>query len=323
MSRVIVVGAGIAGLACARELLEAGLTVSVRERASTVGGRMSSPYLGGRVIDAGASYFTARDPDFVSLAEDWCARKLARRWTDRFPTLSSQGLSAPETGAWRYATAGGLRSLVADLASRLRPESSSLVLRSPVSVVEPGPSVDGEPADAVVLAMPDPQAKRVVDARLTGVRKEIDGRRWEPVLTLAAAYTRRSWPEFDGAFVSGDPMLRWIADDGRRRGDGAPVLTAHSTSPFAAANLAAPQQTAAQPMSAALDRLLGCGMPVTSRMHRWTFARPEQERDTPFFFGSAERVGLAGDGWGSPKIETAWLSGRALGRHIARELGRG
>ncbi len=319
MAQVIVVGAGISGLACARELLAAGLSVAVRERAATVGGRMSSPQISGRPVDTGAAYFTARDPAFVHLADQWCERGLARRWTDRFSTLSPGGLGPPQEGSWRYATPGGLRSLVADLAATLPRDTTPVARNSPVSEVTPGPAADGTPADAVALAMPDPQARRILDPRLRETHRQVAGRRWEPALTLTARYPQRSWPDFGGAFVSGDPVLSWIADDGSRRGDGAPVLVAHSTAAFAASRLGDPATVAAE-MTAHIDRLLGCGAPAATRTHRWSYARPAMPREERFFF-SAEGVGLAGDGWGPPRIETAWLSGRALGRHIAQRLG--
>ena len=251
-------------------------------------------------VDSGASYFTAADPAFVEQAEDWCARGLARPWTDRFPSLTSAGLGEAKPGPWRYATSRGLRSLVADLAAG--PPALSLVKRSPVSQVEPGPSVDGERADAVVLAMPDPQVRRLIDDRLGDVLAQVTGRQWEPALALLAFYPRRSWPDFDGAFINSDPILRWVADDGSRRGDSAPVLVAHSTPSFAAAHLAA-SQDAVPTMVDALARLLDCGQArpqLTSTAGR--SARPADSREEPYYFGS-DRIGLAGDGWGSPRVE--------------------
>jgi hypothetical protein len=312
VGKVIVVGAGIAGVTCARELIRAGHDVEVRERSQAVGGRMSAPQIEGRRVDVGASYFTASDPDFVLQVEDWCDRGLARRWTDRFPQLTDAGLSELAPGPWRYATPGGLRTLVADLA----PES--VRLGDLVSLIAPGPRVDDEPADAVVLAMPDPQAERILSPELTETRARVADRRWEPVIALTANFGARSWEPFDGAFINDDPTLRWVADDGRRRGDDAPVLVAHSTADFAEGFLAQP--AAAGPgMADALDRLLGCGRPHSVHIQRWSFARPAEPRHENHFFG-AERIGLAGDGWGSPRVETAWVSGRALGRRIAAEL---
>ncbi len=316
MGRVIVVGAGISGLACARELVVAGHRVSIYERSAVVGGRMASPRFNGRRVDSGASYFTAGESAFVSLVEDWCARGLARRWADGFPVLSADGLSTPNPGPWRYATPGGLRSLVADLADSL--PGADLVLNSPVSLVGPGPTVDGKRADAVVLAMPDPQARRLLDDRLTAELAEVSQRRWEPVLALMAHFRLRTWPQLDGAFINDDPTLSWVADDGSRRGDGAPVLVAHSTPAFAAGHLDDPD-AAGPDLLTSLDRLLGCGIPIASRVHRWTFARPAASRETSCYLGP-EHIGLAGDGWGSPRVETAWLSGRDLGRRMAEEL---
>src|SRR5690606_2037044 len=91
-----------------------------------------------------------------------------------------------------------------------------------VRSVGPGPVVDGEHADAVVLAMPDPQALARVDA------PALRDRAWRPVLAVAMRWPRREWPAFPAAFVNGHPLLTSVADDGDRRGDGAPVLVAHA-----------------------------------------------------------------------------------------------
>jgi predicted NAD/FAD-dependent oxidoreductase len=311
---VTVVGAGISGLACAGALVAAGLDVSVRERARAVGGRMATRRVAAgdrpRVADIGAAYFTARDPDFQAQVNRWCAAGLARPWTDRLHTLTATGLAPGEPGPMRYATPGGLRSLVRDLAGGLGPEV--VQLESPVESVTAGP--------ATVLAMPDPQAARLL-APTTSAYRAVAGRRWEPVLSLTALFPQRSWPEFDGAFVNDHPTLSFVADDGSRRGDGAPVLVAHSTGPFASSHLDDPPG-AAPDLLAALDGLLGCGAPAWSHVHRWTYARPAEPRDEPYHWDD-ERIGVCGDGWGSPRVETAWRSGRALGRRIAADLGGG
>ena len=78
---VIVVGAGISGVACAQALRTAGVSVRVLERAHTVGGRMASRRLRGRPVDLGAAYFTVTDPEFAELVARWRAVGLARPWT--------------------------------------------------------------------------------------------------------------------------------------------------------------------------------------------------------------------------------------------------
>jgi renalase len=323
---VVVVGAGISGVACARELSAAGVPVRLVDRGRRIGGRMGSKRLADRPTDLGASYFTVSDPAFEAVVADWESRGLARPWTDAFTVLSPDEETRTTSGPVRWGAPGALRSLVEDLARDLTVDQAA------VEVVDRGADgglvVDGLAAAAVVLAMPDEQAVRLLGPTL---RAEVSGldRPSEPIIALAAWWDERTWdrvsPEgrFHGAFVNGDDALGWIADDGRRRGDDAPVLVAHSTPGLAAQHLTDPGGATA-PMLAALQRLLGLGDPVGTHVHRWSLARPVGERSAPFLLsapGGTAPVGVCGDGWGStPKVEGAWLSGRALGRELADAL---
>ena len=311
---VAVVGAGISGAACARALQAAGMDVRVLDLGRVPGGRLASRRFDGRPVDLGASYLTARDDAFRALVEDWCARGLAHPWTDSFHVATPTGLGARKSGPLRYGTAGVLRSLVTDLLAPV-----DVVQSVQVRSVGPGPVVDDEAYDAVVLAMPDPQALPL----LTGFpheRAQVVGRLWEPVLALAAGFPSRSWDDgFDGCFVEGSDVLAWVADDGSRRADGAPVLVAHSTSGLAAGHLAEP--AAAGPgLLTALQALLGIDdVPEWSFVQRWTHARPVEGREIPYWIGDSG-VSLCGDGWGSPRVETAWRSGHLLGHALAERL---
>ena len=310
---VAVVGAGIAGAACARALHAAGIEVQVLDRGRVPGGRLASRRFDGRPVDLGASYLTCRDDGFTAVVEDWCARGLAHPWTDAFHVATPAGLGGRKRGPLRYGTPAGLRSLVVDLLG-------SVPVRQLVHVasVGPGPVVDGRAYDAVVLAMPDPQALPLL-VDLPDERAQLTGRDWEPVLALAVRFPTRSW-DLDGCFVEGSDVLAWVADDGMRRGDGAPVLVAHSTPSLAADHLADP--AAAGPLLLdAVQSLLGIrDVPEWSYVQRWTYARPVAGREIPYWLGTSA-VGLCGDGWGSPRVETAWLSGHLLGQELADRLG--
>ena len=319
MDPVLVVGAGISGVAAARTLQEAGLPVEVLDRGRRIGGRMGVRTTDGRPVDIGASYFTVSDPGFEAVVTDWQRRGLARPWTDTFHVHDADapagGRLSTKTGPVRWAAPLGLRSLVEDLAGGL------VVHEQQVHEVEPGPRVDTRSAAAVVLAMPDPQAERLLHPSL-GAEVEALTDPYEPVLVLTATYERRTWlADLDGAFVSRDPTLSWIADDGRRRGDHAPVLTAHSTPDFARRHLQDP--AAAQPdLVRALAEVLGlAAAPTAATVHRWSFGKPAGTREAPYFLGP-DRIGLCGDSWSTkPRVEAAYLSGVALGRALVQQLG--
>lgn len=312
---VVVVGAGVSGVACARELVAAGLPVRLLDRGRRAGGRMAVRTVDGHAVDLGASYFTVSEPAFEAVVEDWRARGLARPWTDTFHLAGPDGLRGTKSGPVRWAATRGLRSLVEDLADGV----TGLDVEHSVAVtsVVPG-SVDGVAAAAVVLAMPDPQARRLTGPLADGADAE-----YQPSLVLAAGYDERPWPAFDAAFVSDDPALSFVADDGRRRGDGAPVLVAHSTPGLARDHLEDPTAATAA-MLRGLQRVLGVeASPRWSFVQRWTFAQPSGTRERPFAL-SDDLVGRCGDGWSQrPRVEAAFMSGRALGAELAVRLGAG
>jgi renalase len=332
---VVVVGAGISGVACARELVAAGLPVVVLDRSRVVGGRMARWTRDGRAIDVGAAYFTVRTPEFRAVAESWATRGLAHPWCDRFGIVGSAGAHGSGTvgdaaagdgrpfgsarAQIRWSAENGLRSLVADLAEsldvRLGHDVASIGLARGSSR---GAVVDGEPVRAVVLAMPDPQASDLLGDDLAEAKQVLDTE-WRSVVTVVASFAERTWPAFDGLFVHGSP-LSLIVDDGHRRGDGAPVLVAHTTHDAALSHLDDPAG-AVEPVLTEMRRLVaGVGEPVWAEAKRWGSAEPSRTRSEPFWRGTHE-VALCGDGWSlRPRVEGAWLSGRDAGRALAQRL---
>ena len=319
MADVAVVGGGISGIACATALADAGLSVDVLDRGQRLGGRLATQTLrdtgtacDGRAVDVGAAYFTVDDTRFGEVVGDWVDRGLVRPWTDTFHIADGTQILGTKTGPVRYAAPRGLRSLVEDLATVL--PSDLVEIRHPLDVTSVDVTTDGvRVADrdyrAVALCGPDPQMDALVPVDQAPL--------WEPVIALIAVYPERTW-EFDGVFVNDDPVLSFVADDGSRRGDGAPVLVAHSTPVLAAGHLADPV-TAAPAMLAVLGNLSRGGVPAWFTVKRWTYARPAHARPEAFAFDGL--VGRAGDGWaGVPRTQSAWVSGDALGRAMGDSL---
>ncbi len=312
-SAPIVVGAGISGIACARALHAAGLDVTVHERARSVGGRMASRRLrdtgtacDGRVVDIGASYFTVDDPDFAAVVDELVALDVEAG--------GPQGIEGVSGGPVRFAAPGGLRSVVAALAAPL----DRVLLESEVvevAAAEGGVTVDGRSTSAAAVCMPWPQAARIVPGL------PADTTTWEPVIAVTCVFAQRTWIELDGVFVNDDPVLTWIADDGRRRGDDAPVLVAHVNPVLSARHLQDPASVIPAAL-ATVQRVLGIDtLPDWVDAHRWTYAKPLAGREADFWLDGP--VGVAGDAWaGGPRVEAAWLSGHRLGAALAGRLDR-
>jgi predicted NAD/FAD-dependent oxidoreductase len=281
-----VIGAGIAGLACARALHDAGVEVRVLERAAAPGGRLGGDVLDGRPVDLGAAYFTVSDPGFAAVAERWRRLGLAHPWPGDFAVYGP--FAGGRTQPVRWAAPGGLASLAEDLAAGLHVTCGVAVKDLTV--------FDG----TVVLAMPAPEAALLLPA----AAELAAAQDWQPSLAVALRYRRRCWKPLTGAFVNDHPVLTTLCDDGSRRGDGAPVLVAHTTPGFAIESAAADVEAAVRE----LLELPEAAVAVAAR--RWPAARPARPSDSAF--AQVEGVFLAGDGFGRPRVEAAWLSGRAV-----------
>jgi hypothetical protein len=302
---VLIVGAGISGVACARALRAAGITARIVDRGQRPGGRMASRTIDGRPVDLGAAYFTAEPGSpFAAVADEWLARGLVREWTDTVAVAGADGIHRHSTGPMRYAAPGGLRELVVDLAAGLEIESNV-----ELEALPPG-------YDAIVLAMPDPQARGLLDSASPARGVLAEGAGWVPTIAVALEWASRDWEQFRFAFVNDVPELTSLADDGDRRGDGAPVLVAHTTESLARDHLDDPDG-AIGPVTDAVRRLLSIpDAPVRSFSHRWTFARPAAQHPEPFLW--SDGIGVCGDAWGQrSSVGTAWMSGDALGKAIA------
>jgi oxygen-dependent protoporphyrinogen oxidase len=93
---VVVIGAGVAGLAAAHRLLERGARVTVLEESDRVGGKLLPGEIAGARVDLGAESMLARRPEAVALAREVGL-------TDR--------LQAPATATASIWTRGALRPM--------------------------------------------------------------------------------------------------------------------------------------------------------------------------------------------------------------------
>ena len=80
---VAIVGAGIAGLACAKELQTAGLAVQVFEKSRGLGGRSATRSASLSKFDHGAQFFTARSKNFLDWVDAGLQMGLIASWQPR------------------------------------------------------------------------------------------------------------------------------------------------------------------------------------------------------------------------------------------------
>jgi len=325
---VAVVGAGIAGLACARALAGKGLRVTVFERGGAVGGRLASLHTDAGVFDIGAQYLTVQNEAFADEVRSWIDADIARSWDANLADLSNgQGvLVAPTTT--RYVGVPSMQSIAAFLARGL-----DVVLEAECARIARG--ADGywslhDAQDrplgagryvALVLAIPSIDALPLVHAHPV-FAPLLESVRWDACWSAMLALSRPSGIEFDGAFINDDPILAWAARDSskptRECGEGVAERWMLHARPSWSNNFSAlSHDEAARWMQRAFAARLARPLAQkTCSALRIRAAAPVAPLTQAYLWDTHLRLGLAGDWCGGARVESAYLSGRALAQAV-------
>jgi predicted NAD/FAD-dependent oxidoreductase len=304
----------VAGLTAARSLGDVGHEVVVVDKGRRPGGRLATTeFAGGARGDHGAQFFTVRSTELEREFDRWMADGVVHEWC--------RGFAAPD-GHPRYVGTGGMAALAAGLARGLDVRQSSHV-----DAIVPAdgawsvswPSGHGTPAgslaaDVVLLTCPVPQS-----AALLGPGVDIPEIAYDPTLSLVVALDGpAAVPPPGGVQLTGDPVWSWVGDNQAKGASTAPAVTLHTTTAVAAERWDDDAETLTADLLAAATPWLGASA-VDVRLHRWRFATPVQpwpER----WLEVAPGAFLAGDAFGGPRIEGAYLSGRAVADRITARL---
>lgn len=160
----MVVGAGLAGLVCARTLSDAGMPVVVVDRGAVPGGRLATAVVDGGVADVGAQFFTVRSDAFAGLVTGWRDEGCpVRTWSRGFWQAETvrdhvDVATLDADGHPRYVVDGGMQQLAAHLAAgldlRLGHEVAAISRSAHGWAASAGPS--GVTGGALVCAVPGP-----------------------------------------------------------------------------------------------------------------------------------------------------------------------
>jgi len=313
--RVVVIGSGVAGLSAARRLAEGGHEVSVLDKGRRPGGRLATrEFPGGAAADHGAQFFTARSAPFKTEVDSWLLDGSVREWCRGFTS---------DDGHPRYVAPGGMSRLAAGMATGLDVRQSVRVdgltrssARWAVSwSARHAGSAGSIEADAVVLSAPVPQS-----ARLLAGHAEVPRLTYQPTICLLVALDRPpSIPAPGGVQIEGHPTWSWVADNVAKGVSRLPAATFHTRPDLAAERFEDDPVRLTTDLTAAARSWLGSAEILHVEVHRWRYAIPDAPYPERCLATADGRIVLAGDAFGGPRVEGAFLSGVAAARAVTRE----
>lgn len=316
----VIIGAGIAGLAAARQLQAAGRPVLVLDKGRRTGGRCASRRADGYVFDHGAQYIRAHGPDFAGFCEAAQQAGVLASWhlPDGKPVLSGRAMMR-DLPVWMGRGLDIRQNVTITLIER----------RNRTYYLYEGEQIVAS-AHYLVVTPPAPQSAALLDGlddQLAATARSAD---YDPCWTVMLGFAGMGQPE-QGVIQSGKSQsgksqsgnsqsgkfgmgwARWHSSGNLESGYRA-SLVLQAGPAWSRAHLEQPAEeiadrlwqefTAGQPGRIAHAKADYC------KAHRWRYARVASAVDRQARRLSDDRsIVLAGDWLGGPRIEAAWQSG--------------
>lgn len=326
MAEVLVVGAGLSGLAAAHVLQDAGHDVVVVDKGHRPGGRMATRRDGDATWDHGAQFLTARSDAFTTEVERWRQAGTATTWFHGRPDAPSGAGSGDDDateGHPRFRGAPYMRAvpelLAGDLAVRCGVRLDELRHANGrwVALAADGAHLS---ADALVVTAPAPQALALLGDTRPGDDVE-DGLRaiaYDPCwAVLVRPDGTPDLPAHGALRLEGHP-LHFVADNQRKGVSATPSVTLHAAPDRTRQLLDHPGDVVGRLL---LEDAAAWVAGEVVRTHRWRYARPVGPGPADALATTVPGpLAVAGDGFTGGRVEGAWTSGRAAARLLLDRL---
>ena len=341
--QIAVIGAGIAGIACARTLVQAGHQVRVFEKSAGVGGRMATRTGPFGSFDHGAQYFTVRDPRFelalrtaAGLCKPWSASTV--QVLDEHGRVAAAGLPAREP---HWVPMPGMNALAGHWSQPLA-HKRQLELQTRVTRIERepgnakqwrlhtvGPDIAGEHRrqvfagfGTVLLAIPAWQARELLQNSELEERlaQQIDTVHVAPCWTLMLAFPQAMQPSFStlgpqwNAARSTHHRIAWLARESSKPGR-EPVerWTVQASASWSREHFADEPLRVLAKLQKAFSEVTGIrAEPAHAVTHRWAYAKTEKPLGKSHLWDARSRIGACGDWCLGHRVENGFVSGLEL-----------
>ena len=334
-----VIGAGIAGIACARTLVQAGHHVTVFEKSRGAGGRMSTRSTTFGSFDHGAQYFTARDARFEKalatasgLVRPWSANtvrildELGRVVASSLPPKEAHWVATPGMNAlvrqWAQplAHAGQLQletTVVRIEADKLEPKRWQLQTEGPGATTRVHSGFD-----AVLMAIPSVQASALLQSSQIGkpMMTAINKVSVAPCWTLMLAFPQASQPNLShlgphwNAARSTHHRIAWLARESSKPGRGPMERWTVQASPeWSQRHLEDDAERVKAKLLKAFTEVTGIrAEPPHAEVHRWRYAQTVTPLGKSHLWDAKSSVGACGDWCLGHRVEDGFVSGLEL-----------
>lgn len=326
MTRIAIVGAGLAGLTAARAL-SIEYSVSVFEKSRGAGGRMSTRYAGDWKFDHGAQFFTARTRAFRNFLAPMVETAIVKPWHARFVEIDGSGIASARN--WdddnpHYVACPNMNGLGKHLAGGLDMTLNVNVdrldrMRNQWRLYDADANLLGE-FDWVIVSAPAPQAADLIpaDSPLSSHARSV---RMLPCFALMLGFDRAPDTAWDAALVR-ESAISWISVNSSKPGrDTKQGWVAHASNAWAAEHLEDDPQEVERTLCRAVEAATGHELTtaVHRSLHRWRYANVDRQVPAPQV-DATNRLAACGDWFVRGRVEGAFESAQRLVEQLRQAI---
>lgn len=341
---IAIIGAGMAGVTCARTLVQAGHKVTVFEKSAGIGGRMATRSTSFGTFDHGAQYFTVRDPRFVralattpDLCKPWSANTV--RVLDELGRVAAAGLPGKDA---HWVPTPGMSALASRWALPLM-EQHNVELETRVTHLQRD-ALNGHqwqlrtegPAgsthvfsgfDSVLLAIPAEPARLLLNTsqHADPLAKQLDRVETAPCWTLMLAFPQAMQPGLTtlgpqwNAARSTHHRIAWLARESSKPGRNAiERWTVQGSAAWSQEHLEDDAMRVQAKLLKAFSEVTGIrATPAFVDTQRWRYAKTTQPLGKSHLWDASTGLGVCGDWCLGHRVENAFVSGLELALSVA------
>lgn len=315
-SCIAVIGAGLAGLACAKELSQAGKSVTVFEKARGPGGRLSSRRRLGSTFDIGAQQLTASQPAFARQLDHWEKAGCLKPWQGS--DTSPAWVGSPRMSALTRHFSQGLHLVTGTRITHLQITTDKQWLLRDATGKTWGPF------SQVVLATPASQALPLIDRVSPTLKQQLQSVKEEPIWVAyfalhsttpplapchqpASSYLRRA-TLLNSKPDQASALERWVIE---------------ATPQWSQQHLELSKEEVARRLFSIWANDIALEVPSCPQLleaHRWLYGLASSHRHEGFLEDREQQILVCGDFCYGSTAEAAWMSGQQSGQALLKTI---